>query len=335
MGVLHRFMVVLGACLALAAVVAAVALAKAPNAVTRPASAVGPHSAVVEGTLNPNDKPATYSFEYGTTTAYGLVTSAASVAKGKNNVAVSATLTGLEPSTTYHFRLVASNSDGTTRGADVTFTTAADPTAPEVTAPAPADPAPAASAPGTSVTPAPPPVPELGQSVVTAVALGTVIVRLPGATSAIPLQAASAVPVGTIVDTRHGVVALTAALPGGATQGASVHGGLFQVRQPASGHGMTELVLRGPKPTCGTARAAATSGRRPPRKLWASDNHGRFRTRGSNAVATVRGTSWYMADRCDGTYTRVKQGSVKVRELRTGRTVVVRAGHSHLAPVAR
>jgi hypothetical protein len=328
-------MLIFGACVAAAAVIAATAFAKAPNAVTRPASAVGPHSAVVEGTVNPNDKPATYSFEYGTTTAYGLVTSAASIAKGKADVNVSATITGLQPSTTYHFRLVASNSDGTTRGGDLTFTTAADPSAPEVTAPVLGDPAPAPSAPGTGITPAPSPVPELGQSVVAAATVGTVAVRPPGAASAVPLQAASSIPVGSIVDTRHGVVALTTALPRGATQGATVHGGLFQVRQSAAGNGMTELVLRGPKPTCATARAAAASRRRPPRKLWASDHNGRFRTRGSNAVATVRGTSWYMADRCDGTYTRVKHGSVKVRELRSGRTVLLRAGQSHLAPAAR
>jgi hypothetical protein len=141
------------------------------------------------------------------------------------------------------------------------------------------------------------------------------------------------VPVGAIIDTRRGSVRLTSALPGGTTQTGTFHGGLFEVRQPAGTGGMTELVLRGPRPTCSTrgARAAASSARRPPRALWGSDNHGRFRTRGSNSLATVRGTRWYMADRCDGTLTRVTRGSVSVRELRTGRTVVVTAGHSHLA----
>jgi hypothetical protein len=308
------------------------ALAKAPTVSTLPASAVGPHSAVVGGIVNPNDKPATYSFEYGTTTAYGVATAAASIAKGKSDVSVTATLTGLQPSTTYHVRLVASNNDGIMRGADVAFTTSADPTAPEVVAPAPGDTGALPGVPGTG--PAPP-APVLGQSVNVAATVGTVVVRLPGAASAVPLRGTSSIPVGTMVDTRKGVVALTTALPGGATQGATVHGGLFQVRQPASGRGMTELVLRGRKPSCATARAAAVADRRPPRQLWASDNHGRFRTRGSNAVATVRGTSWYMADRCDGTYTRVKRGKVAVRDLRTGRTVLLHAGQSHLARAAR
>jgi hypothetical protein len=42
-----------------------------------------------------------------------------------------------------------------------------------------------------------------------------------------------------------------------------------------------------------------------------------------------------MADRCDGTYTRVKNGSVAVRELHSGRIVVLRAGQSHLARATR
>jgi hypothetical protein len=330
---LDRSVVVLGLTVVVGAVGPAGALAKAPSVSTLPVSTVGPHSAVVRGTLNPNDKPATYSFEYGTTTAYGAATAAASLAKGKVEVTVNATLTALEPNTTYHVRLVASNSDGITRGADVAFTTSGDPTAPEAVAPAPGDAGALPSVPGTTT--APPLAPVLGQSVNVVATTGTVVVRLPGAASAVPLQAASSIPVGTIVDTRQGVVALTTALPGGATQGATVHGGLFQVRQPASGRGMTELVLRGRKPSCATARAAAVADRRPPRQLWASDHHGRFRTRGSNAVATVRGTSWYMADRCDGTYTRVKRGSVAVRDLRTGRTVLLRAGQSHLARATR
>jgi hypothetical protein len=327
-GALHRSIVVLGSTLLVGAVVPAAALAKPPSVTTLTASSVGPHSAVVGGSLNPNDKPATYSFEYGTTTAYGTSTAAASIAKGKVAVTVVATVTGLEPNTTYHFRLVASNSDGTAHGTDVTFTTSAD-----LTAPAPGDAGASPSAPGP--TPAPPPAPVLGQSVNVAAAVGTVVVRLPGAASAVPLHGTSSIPVGTIVDTRHGVVALTTALPGGGTQGARAHGGLFQVRQPASGRGMTELVLRGRKPSCASARAAAVADRRPPRQLWTSDKHGRFRTRGSNAVATVRGTSWYMADRCGGTYTRVKRGSVAVRDLRTGRTVVLHAGQSHLSPATR
>ena len=102
---------------------------------------------------------------------------------------------------------------------------------------------------------------------------------------------------------------------------------------PIGGHGMTELVLRGALPTCssGGARAAAVTRRRPPRSLWGHDRHGKFRTRASNSVITVRGTTWFVSDRCDGTLTRVTSGSVSVRDLRTGRSKIVRAGQRHLA----
>jgi hypothetical protein len=308
-----------------------------PTAATRAATGVGSRSAVLQGTVNPNDKSTAYAFEYGATTAYSKLSPPASAGKGKSDIAVSYVLAGLQPSTTYHFRLVASNEKGIAYGADVAFTTAADPTGTGTSTPGPSAPGATPSAPGSAPGVAAEGAPVLGQRVNVAPATGTVLVRAPGATSAIPLSGAASIPVGAIVDTRKGAVDLTTALPGGATQSATFHGGLVQIRQPASARGMTDLVLRGPKPSCagGHARAAATSGRRPPRKLWASDHNGRFRTRGSNAVATVRGTSWYMADRCDGTYTRVAKGSVSVRELRTGRTVVLRAGQSHLAPAAR
>jgi hypothetical protein len=232
---------------------------------------------------------------------------------------------------------VASNDDGIAHGADVAFTTAAEPTGAGTPTPGSSTPGATPSTPGSTAGAAADGAPVLGRSVSVAPATGTVLVRAPGASGSIPLSGATSIPVGAILDTRKGAVDLTTALPGGQTQSATFHGGLVQIRQSASAGGMTDLVLRGPKPSCkaGRARAAATSGRRPPRTLWASDHHGRFRTRGSNAVATVRGTSWYMADRCDGTYTRVAHGSVSVRELRTGRTVVLRAGQSHLAPAAR
>ena len=164
------------------------------------------------------------------------------------------------------------------------------------------------------------------------------LVRLPGSTRAVALTDAASIPVGSILDARKGTVALSSALPGDNTQTGTFHGGLFEVRQPTGARGMTELVLRGPQPICtggGAARAAAASARRPPRALWGRDDHGRFRTRGSNSVATVRGTAWYVEDRCDGTLTRVSKGSVSVRDLRRQRTVIVHAGKSYLARSAR
>jgi hypothetical protein len=68
--------------------------------------------------------------------------------------------------------------------------------------------------------------------------------------------------------------------------------------------------------------------------LWARDRHGRFRSRGRNSVATVRGTRWVTRETCAGTLTRVMDGAVDVFDRHTHRTVRVRAGHSYLARTA-
>jgi hypothetical protein len=94
-------------------------------------------------------------------------------------------------------------------------------------------------------------------------------------------------------------------------------------------------VLRGAPPVCAraSAHAAATKKkkRKPPRRLWGHDDHGNFRTRGGSSVATVRGTAWFVEDRCDGTLTRVSKGSVSVYDKHRRVTVIVHAGHSYLA----
>ena len=59
--------------------------------------------------------------------------------------------------------------------------------------------------------------------------------------------------------------------------------------------------------------------------------HGRFRTRGRNSTATVRGTEWSVVDRCDGTLTTVKRGTVVVRDRVKHRTVTLRSGQRYLA----
>ncbi|MFN8124182.1 MAG: hypothetical protein U0237_17370 [Thermoleophilia bacterium] len=71
--------------------------------------------------------------------------------------------------------------------------------------------------------------------------------------------------------------------------------------------------------------------KKPRRILWGKDNKGRFRTHGHDSVATVRGTRWATIETCAGTITKVVEGAVAVKDLRTKRTVLVRAGRSYLA----
>ncbi len=100
----------------------------APTATTGSAGSITTTSATVNGKVNPGSQETTYRFEYGTTTAYGQASAEPSVS-GSTDQAVSASLTGLTPGTTYHYRLVATNASGTSVGADATFTTAARVTA--------------------------------------------------------------------------------------------------------------------------------------------------------------------------------------------------------------
>jgi hypothetical protein len=66
-----------------------------------------------------------------------------------------------------------------------------------------------------------------------------------------------------------------------------------------------------------------------------SNAHGRFRTRGRYSASTVRGTNWGTRDRCDGTLTIVRRGTVAVTDFTLHMTVLVHAGHRYLAPAKR
>lgn len=93
-----------------------------PTVVTLDATAVTSSTATLNGTINPNGLSSTYHFEWGTSTSYGTSTPTLSAGSGTSNVSVNAPLTGLTAGTTYHFKLVGVNSDGTTNGSDKTFT---------------------------------------------------------------------------------------------------------------------------------------------------------------------------------------------------------------------
>lgn len=108
--------------------------ATAPSAITGAVSAVTASGATVAGTVNPEGLATTWTIEYGTTTSYGSQTSSQSAGSGSADVQVSGTLSGLQPGTTYHYRLDATSSAGSSEGADGLFTTAAAPGA--VTGPA-------------------------------------------------------------------------------------------------------------------------------------------------------------------------------------------------------
>ena len=85
----------------------------------RRSSPVGRHA---RGTVTPRSQATTYSFDWGLTTGV-RVEHGDGRGRQRRPRAVTAPISGLAPSTTYHFRVVATNAAGTTLGADRTFTT--------------------------------------------------------------------------------------------------------------------------------------------------------------------------------------------------------------------
>jgi len=80
-------------------------------------------AAVLESSLIDGGAATKYRFEYGPTTSYGAVSEQSTAPRNYFLNPVRGGVDGLEPNTTYHFRIVATNSVGTAYGPDGTFTT--------------------------------------------------------------------------------------------------------------------------------------------------------------------------------------------------------------------
>jgi hypothetical protein len=162
---------------------------------------------------------------------------------------------------------------------------------------------------------------------------GTVRVMLPGEKRFRPITELESIPIGSVVDATQGKARIASATAFETVQSAAFFGGLFKILQPEGKTLTTMRLLGGPPAACGgesgsgaTASAAAPSANH----LWGSGK-GSFRTEGRNGSATVRGTIWFVADRCEGTFFRVNRGIVAVRDFTRQVTVAVRAGQSYLA----
>jgi hypothetical protein len=106
---------------------ATAAAAEKPVVTTGAAANIEPTTVVLNGTVNPKGAQTTYFFQYGTTSLYGLTTPATAAGAGNRGVKVAVPVGGLAPATTYHYRLVAQNSKGITRGKHRTFKTKRQP----------------------------------------------------------------------------------------------------------------------------------------------------------------------------------------------------------------
>jgi hypothetical protein len=303
-------------------------------------------SAAFTTTVNPHGLPTTAHFEYGpvlgggnpATIVYGSTTPEQAVGSDFANHTVAATVTGLLPNVLYHVRAVATNSAGSALGADQILNTPADP---------------------------PPPPPVLGKSVNVVPVSGIVYIELPpGAKLAsvspfsplmsavpalaaptkgqsfIPLTEARQIPVGSILESTHGVVGITTATTAsrkGKLQSGDFGGGLFKLLQNRRQHGLTELNIIdnfSANKVCSTLGKARIAAKHLSSKVLGRLNasgHGHFTARGQYSAATVRGTIWSVTNQCDGTLTHVKRGVIAVRDFRRRRTFTLYTGQSYLA----
>jgi phosphodiesterase/alkaline phosphatase D-like protein len=86
-------------------------------------------TAVVTGKVAPNGSSTGYWYEYGSTSAFGMLTATQTIGSGYVNITAPAIITGLSPSTLYYYRLNARNAYGTSSGQSYSFTTNTNPPA--------------------------------------------------------------------------------------------------------------------------------------------------------------------------------------------------------------
>jgi hypothetical protein len=288
-----------------------------PAVETKNAQFVRETSANVRASIGANAQDTTFYVEYGPSTELGSQTASLSAGNGWKAEHFEAPLSELALATTYHYRVVATNSAGITYGETRSFTT---------------------KSPVPAVDPTKDKKPDFAESVVAAAHDGTIRFKPPGGRwQRLPVAGAE-IPVGATIDTRRGGITLTSAGRQGGMQTGRFGDGVFSVHQPAAARGRVDLRLRGGdfsrcrRPARRASRSVANASMvARVRRLWGRDSGGRFRTHGRHSHATVRGTRWLTEDRCSGTFTRVTQGAVVVRDVARRRSVVVRAGHSYLA----
>jgi hypothetical protein len=174
-----------------------------------------------------------------------------------------------------------------------------------------------------------------------------------GISRLVPLRDTINLPFGSVLDARgdDDVKITSSAGSGkakssatvlGKTASATISDGLFQIKQAKANAAKTDLVLKGGSfDDCGGSssrasrgRATAAASKKTIRRLFGKGK-GRFRTRGRFSAATVRGTTWGVRDRCDGTLTTVVKGRVSVFDFGRKKTIFVRSGHTYLARATR
>jgi hypothetical protein len=176
----------------------------------------------------------------------------------------------------------------------------------------------------------------VGNSALASPSQGSFGLRLPDGLRYFDLSSAVKIPIRSTIDARAGEVRLATAKSGtGARQEAVVSAGVFSVRQEAGKRPVTELRLVGSLAACSrSATIRRVPKDQPVRRLVTrvdKRKRGKLAVRGKHSIGAAVGTGWVTEDRCDGTFTRVRSGTVRVRDLERKRTVTLHTGGTYLA----
>jgi hypothetical protein len=106
-------------------------LAVAPAVSSNAATSITTEGATLSGVVNPNELDTVYQVEYGSTGSYGqaIPVAAKDIGSGLGDVTVSQSVHGLAQNAAYHYRIAATNEEGTSYSPDRTFTTFTAPSA--------------------------------------------------------------------------------------------------------------------------------------------------------------------------------------------------------------
>jgi hypothetical protein len=100
------------------------AIGQTPSPTIEPATNITATSATLNGLVNPNSLLTSVSFQYGPTTVYdSTIVAVQSPFIESTDMPVTANVTQLNAATLYHYRIITSNSLGSSFSSDITFTT--------------------------------------------------------------------------------------------------------------------------------------------------------------------------------------------------------------------
>jgi hypothetical protein len=289
-----------------------VAVVGEPSLRIDPAQVPTSESAVLSGSVDPQNLASEAWFEYWPAGSSQSVSRSPvqAIARGTGPAPISATLAGLAPETEYDYRLSGSSELGpdAVHSQTESFSTGL-----------------------------PPPV--AGENFNVETVAGSVSTKCPAEQGFTGLVRAEHLPVGCLLDTTQGTVRVTLDKGEGVTQNAFFWGGVFRVGQ-APGVNRTAVMKLVGQLRCERRTSDGRLLRRHHgggRKLWGS-GEGNYKTVGDHGAATVRGTIWLVQDRCDGsTLIKVKRGTVWVEDFVKGTNVVVHEGGQYVIepPTAR